>query len=121
MKTHDTALRICFVKILFIDHIEYDVIVQISALQDGVCARVRVCVRACAVEIKPAMLRAACFIDVHVWMRVQFDLQDGDFHSKKKTVYSYFHLSLLLVIGCYWWFEFIKALRKKKLSIYSFK
>ena len=49
-----------------IDRIEYDVTVQISALQDGVCERVRVCVRACAVEIKPGTLRAACFFDVRV-------------------------------------------------------
>ena len=34
-----------------IDRIEYDVTAQISALQNGVCARVRGCVRACAVEI----------------------------------------------------------------------
>ena len=29
--------------------------------------RVRVCVRACAVEIKPGMLRAACFFDVRAY------------------------------------------------------
>ena len=41
-----------------LDCIEYGVTVQISALQHGVCAHVRVCVRAFAVEIKPGMLRA---------------------------------------------------------------
>ena len=40
-----------------VNHIEYDVIVQISALQDGVCERLRV--RACAVEIKPGVLRVS--------------------------------------------------------------
>ena len=65
-----------------IDRIEYDVTVQTSAVQHGVC--MRVCARACAVEIKPGMLRDACFIDVHVWTRTQFDLQGGDFHSKKR-------------------------------------
>ena len=45
-----------------IDRIEYDITVQISALQDGVCERVRV--HACAVEIKPGSLCAACFFDV---------------------------------------------------------
>ena len=50
-----------------IDRIEHDVIVQIFALQDGVyCERVHVGVRACAVEVKPGMLRAACFFDVRV-------------------------------------------------------
>ena len=60
-----------------IDRIEYDVTVQISDLQHGVC--VRVCVRACAVQIKPRMLHAACFIDVRIWTRTRFALQDGDF------------------------------------------
>ena len=41
------------------DRIEYDVTVQKSALQDGVCARVSVCMCAYAVEIKPGMLRAS--------------------------------------------------------------
>ena len=66
-----------------IDPIEYDVTVQISALQDDVCARVRGCVRACAVDIKPGVLRSACFIGVCIWTRIRFDLQDGDFRSKK--------------------------------------
>ena len=48
----------------FIDRIEYDVTAQISALQHGVCMRVRV--GACDVEIKQGMLRAACFIDVRI-------------------------------------------------------
>ena len=54
-------------------------------------ASVRAIVRACAVEIKPGMLRAACFIDVRVWTRIRFAQQDGDFHSKKglfNTVYT---------------------------------
>ena len=42
-----------------IDRIEYDVTVQIFALQDGICERVRVCVRACGVEIKPGVLHAS--------------------------------------------------------------
>ena len=41
------------------DCIEYDVNAQISALQHGVCARKPACVCACAVEIKPGMLRAS--------------------------------------------------------------
>ena len=49
-----------------IDRIEYDVTIQISALQHGVCERVREPVRTCAVDIKPGTLRAACFIDVRV-------------------------------------------------------
>ena len=40
-----------------IDRIEYDVTVQIFALQDGICERVRV--RACGVEIKPGVLRVS--------------------------------------------------------------
>ena len=43
-----------------IDRIEYDFTIQISDLQNGVCAHVRACVRACAVKIKLGMLRAAC-------------------------------------------------------------
>ena len=69
-----------------IDQIEYDVTVQISALQHGVCVRVHGCVRTCAVEIKPGMLRVACLIDVHVWTRIRFALQDGDFHSKNRVI-----------------------------------
>ena len=65
-----------------IDRIEYDVTVQI----DGVCERVRVGVRACAVEIKPGTLRAACFFDVSVLTRSRFDLQDGDFLSRKEVI-----------------------------------
>ena len=58
-----------------IDRIEYDITVQISDLQDGVCERLRVC----AVEIKPGMLHAVCFDDVRVWTRIRFAIQDGDF------------------------------------------
>ena len=47
-----------------IDRTEYDVTVQIFALQDGVCEHVHVCVQACVVEIKPGTLRAACVFDV---------------------------------------------------------
>ena len=61
--------------------IEYDITVKISTLQDGVCARV------CTIEIKPGMLRDTCFIDVRVWTRIRFDLQDGDFHSKKGVIH----------------------------------
>ena len=45
-----------------------------------------VCVRACAVEIKPEVLRAAYFIDVRISTRIWFALQDGDFHSKKSII-----------------------------------
>ena len=46
-----------------------------------------VCVRrACAVEIKPGILCAVCFIDVRVWTRIRFAIQDGDFHSKKGSL-----------------------------------
>ena len=48
-----------------IDRIEYDVTVQMADLQDGVCERVCVYVRACAVEIKPGTLHALCFFDGH--------------------------------------------------------
>ena len=75
-----------FLYISVIDRIEYEVTIQISALQHGLC--VLGCVRACAVEIKPEMLRAACFIDVHVrvWTRIRFALQEkkGLFN----TIYS---------------------------------
>ena len=54
------------VNFVCIDRIQYDVTVQIFALQDGVCRRVCVGVRVCAIEIKPGMLRAACFFDVHM-------------------------------------------------------
>ena len=40
----------------------YDVTIQIFALQkvqDGICEHVRVCVRACAVEIKSGTLRVS--------------------------------------------------------------
>ena len=57
-----------------------------SALQDGNCGRVRGFVRACALEIKPGMLRAACFIDVRVWTRIRFDIQDGNFHGKEGVI-----------------------------------
>ena len=53
---------------LSIDRIEYEVTVQIYALQH--CEHVRGCVRVCAVEIKPGMLRAV-YIDVHVWTRTR--------------------------------------------------
>ena len=42
-----------------IDSIKCDITVQVFALQDGVCERVSVCVRACAVEIKSGMLRVS--------------------------------------------------------------
>ena len=44
------------------------------------------CVRACAVEIKPGMLRAACFNDVRVWSRIRFALQDGDFSLQSRVI-----------------------------------
>ena len=43
-------------------------------------------VRACAVKIKPGMLRDACFIDVRNWTCIRFALQDGVFHSKKNVI-----------------------------------
>ena len=64
-----------------IDRIEYDVTVQISVLHGW-----RLCMHAWTVESKPGMLRDACFIDVPVWTRIQFALQDGDFHSKKGVI-----------------------------------
>ena len=74
------------------DRIEYDVTengVQISALQPGVCARVQGCVRACAVEIKPGMLRAAL---VYVFRRAYgLPYKMATFIAKKglfNTVYS---------------------------------
>ena len=42
-----------------LDRIEYDITLQISALQHGVCARLRGCVHACVVEIKLGVLRAS--------------------------------------------------------------
>ena len=39
--------------------IEYDITVQLFAVQDGVCEHVPVCVRACAVEIKLGVLRVS--------------------------------------------------------------
>ena len=41
-------------------------------------------VRACAVEIKPGVLRVACFFDEPVWTRILFARQDGNFQSKKR-------------------------------------
>ena len=41
-------------------------------------ARVCACVRACAVEIKPSMLHAACFVEVLSMTRNRFAAQDGD-------------------------------------------
>ena len=52
------------------DRIEYCVPIQISALQDGVSARERSCVCACAVEIKPGVLRAS--------LMYAYALQDGN-------------------------------------------
>ena len=49
-------------------------------------ASVHACVRACAVEIKPGMLRAACFNDVRVWSRIWFALQDGDFSLQSRVI-----------------------------------
>ena len=43
----------------WIDRIEYEVTTQISALQNGVCERVGVFVRACDLEIKPWVLHAS--------------------------------------------------------------
>ena len=57
------------------DRIEYDV----TRLKYLTYKMASVRVRACAVEIKPGMLRAACFVDVRVWTRIRFALQDGDF------------------------------------------
>ena len=63
-KTFDQYALLVFRRMLFfdqygpIDRIEYDVTVQISALQHGVCERVRVCVQG-AVEIKLGMLHAS--------------------------------------------------------------
>ena len=54
-----TTLSHCISYLSGIDRIEYDVTVQISAKQDGVCERVCVCVHACAIEIKQGTLRAA--------------------------------------------------------------
>ena len=62
-----------------IDRIEYDVTRLKYLTYKMASVRVRACVRACAVEIKPGMLRAACFDDVRVWTRIRFALQDGDF------------------------------------------
>ena len=61
-------------------------IAQISDLQYGVCARVRVCVCACAIENKPGMLRAACFLCAN-----GLPYKMAAFHSKKglfNTVYT---------------------------------
>ena len=49
-------------------------------------ASVCMCVRACAVEIKPGMLRDACFIDVCVWTQIRFALQDGGFQSSNGVI-----------------------------------
>ena len=54
-----------FSVVVTIDCIKYDVTIQKPALQHGVCERVRDGVRTCAVESKPGMPCAACFIDVH--------------------------------------------------------
>ena len=64
-----------------IDRIEHDVawLKYMTYMYKMAYVHVRVCVRACAVEIKTGMLRAACFYDVRVWTRVRFALQDGDF------------------------------------------
>ena len=48
------------------NRIKYGVTVQKAALQYGVFERVHACVHTCAIEIKPGMLRDACFIDVRV-------------------------------------------------------
>ena len=48
--------------------------------------RVRACVHACAVEIKPGMLRAAYFDDVRVWTRIWFALRNGDFLWQKGVI-----------------------------------
>ena len=56
-----------------IDRIEYDVTRLKYLTYKMASVRVCACVRACAVEIKPGMLRAACFDDIRIWT----------FHSKK--------------------------------------
>ena len=61
------------------DCIEYDVTIQIPALQHGVCELVRVRMHACAREIKLGMLRAYL-----IETCIRPALQDGDFHSNKK-------------------------------------
>ena len=64
-KTFDQYALLVFRRMLFfdqygpIDRIEYDITVQISALQHGVCVGVRSCVRAYAIEIKPEILHAS--------------------------------------------------------------
>ena len=76
------------------DRSEYDVSVHMSDLQHGVCARMW---RACGVQIKPGMLHAACFIDVRVWTRIRFAVQNGDFRIAEKrlfnTVYARAHIT----------------------------
>ena len=64
-------------QITAIERIEYDVTVQISALQNGVCARVRGGV---------LTGNAAYIADIRVWTRIRLDLQDGDFQSKKGVI-----------------------------------
>ena len=49
----------CLLHPMLQDRFEYDVTVQIFALQDGVCERVHVFVRPCALEVKPGMLRVS--------------------------------------------------------------
>ena len=66
-----------------IDRIEYDVIVQISDLQHGVWARVRACRN---------QTRECCVL--RVWTRIQFALQDVDFHSKKGVFQYGLYLSV---------------------------
>ena len=61
--------------------------------------RVCACVRACAIEIKPGMLRAACFDDVRVWMRIRFALQDVNFHRKKGLFSTVYKARLFILFG----------------------
>ena len=53
------STKLADTKLYEIDRIENDVTIEISALQDGVCARVRGYVHGCPIEIKPGILRAA--------------------------------------------------------------
>ena len=62
-------------QITAIERIEYDVTVQISALQNGVCVRGGVLTG-----------NAAYIADIRVWTRIRLDLQDGDFQSKKGVI-----------------------------------
>ena len=68
------------------DHIEYDVTLQVFAQQDGVCERVRVCVCACAVEIKPGTLRVSLVYACRRKYCLTYTEQDGNFPSKNGVI-----------------------------------